>query len=287
MTNVVDPNTLVSFFADIDASSVISLKAQQITAPMVSGAIITPNEMFMGGGVRIVVNAFDRSPSMGPVADLLLGDFNEEYVPAIKDARGDDISALRIAGVTFSSDVTQIWEKDMGPGNDPQYFHPLDQLPLLTKTEYDPAEGWGTALHEAILQAYTLALGHAQKVMQQSGIMPEIDVVVLSDGANNERPHDPDSVKSVVTGSKKGLVRFVFLYFETPGGMADPYGYAINELGFDPENVMIFAMKPGETDKERASRFRRMLRVMSKISASKHTSAVKASAAVDAEDDIV
>ena len=51
-------------------------------------------------------------------------------------------------------------------------------------------------------------------------------------------------------------------------------------MGFDGENIMIFSKKGGESDSEYRSRFRRMMRVMSKVSASKGTSAVNAAAAV-------
>jgi hypothetical protein len=83
-------------------------------------------------------------------------------------------------------------------------------------------------------------------------------------------------------------VRFVFFYFETDWGLKDPKGYAIDELGFDGENVVVFEKKRGESDDDRAKRFRRMLQVMSRVSASKATSAVQAAAVQQAtveEDD--
>ena len=281
MTSVLDPKEVGNFFNDLDASSIISLRGQQITAPMVSGAAITIEEMMMGGGVRIVMHVFDRSPSMEPVAHLFYSDFNEEYVPAIREAREDDISALRIGGISFSSDLTPIWERGG------EFFHKLEDLPPLTKAEYNPSGGWGTALHAAILDAYARALAHAQQIKRDTGIMPEIDIVVLSDGANNDSPLDPAEVRKVVTGSKKELVRFVFFYFQTDWGLRDPKGYAVNDLGFDGENVMIFETNLNESLADRRKRFRRMLRVMSKVSASKGTSAVKAAAVVLQDDDIV
>lgn len=284
---VLDPKQIVQFFDDVEASDVITLAGNQITAPMVSGANITTEETFMGGGVRVVMYIFDRSPSMEPVARMFWEDFNAELIPAIQDARQDDIAALRIGGISFSSGITAIWERDMGPGKAPEYFHMLEDVPPLTKAEYNPAKGWGTALHKAILDGYARALAYALTIMNQTGIMPEIDVIVLSDGADTDDPSGAPKVRQVVQGSKPGLVRFVFFYFETSLGLRDPMGYAINDLGFNGENVIAFAKLPNETDKERASRFRRMMRVMSKVSASKNTSAVKAIAAVIQEDDDV
>lgn len=283
--NVSKNNIAAPFFTDVDASSAISLKAQQITAPMVSGTPLTMDEMMSGGGVRIVVFALDRSPSMVPVADLFWTDFNQEFVPAIKEAREGDISALRIAGLSFSSDIMPIWR-----GSNGIYFHPLDSLPPLTKQEYDPENGQGTALHAAIVEATAMAVKHAAEIAATTGIQPEIDVVTLTDGRNNESPQDPDTVKQIVTGSNRGLVRHIFFYFETSLGQKDPEAYAVDKLGYDPENVQVFASKPGESSTDRRKRFRRMLRVMSRVSASRGTSAVVAAAAVNAAtqpDDLV
>ncbi len=280
--SVVSSADIGAFFNDLDASSVISLQANQITAPMVSGADITVDEMMMGGGVRVTFHVFDRSPSMKPVAKLFWEDFNQEYVPAIKAAREDDISALRLGGISFSSDITPIWEQNG------EFFHPLENLPPLTKAEYDPDRGNATALHAAILDGYARAVAYAQTIKSKTGIQPEIDLVVLSDGANNESPLDASVVHKVVAGSKKELVRFVFFYFQTGWGLDDPATYAIKELGFDGENVMIFEQMPNESAEERRKRFRRMLRVMSRVSASKGTNAVKAAAAVpQADEDLI
>jgi len=284
MSGVMSQEDQLAYFQDPDASSVITAAAQQITAPMVKGAAVTNEEMMMGGGLRVVMYVFDRSPSMEDVGDLLLEGCSEDLVPAIKEAREDDISVLRIGGLSFSSDITQIWGNKSG--NETIYFHKLDELPSLTKNEYDPEKGWGTALHAAILKAYAIALAYANQEKARTGQMPEIDIVILSDGANNDDPRDPGPVQQVITGSKKDLVRFVFFYFETDYGLKDPKGYGL-ELGFDGENIEAFMKKPGETAAERKSRFRRMMRVMSKVSASKGTSAVQAAAAVPvvADDD--
>jgi hypothetical protein len=251
--------------------------------------------MSMGGGTRIVMYVLDRSPSMEPVADLLLKGFNNDLISAIQEARGDDISALRIGGLSFSSDLTPIWEKDTPQG--PEYFHKLEELPALTTAEYDVRNGCGTALHAAILEAYARAIAYAAIVKGQTGTQPEIDIIVLTDGQNNERPIDPASLRTTIQGSRKDLVRFTYFYFDTTGGGASDdeveaeMKQSAKKMGFDVENVMIFAQKKGEDAKAYKSRFRRMLRVMSKVSASKGTSAIKAGAAVAAsaagDDDII
>ena len=86
----------LSFFHDPDASSVLSLAGNQVTAPTVRGQDLTEEEIGMGGGVRLVMHIIDRSPSMRPVTRLILDGFGAEYVEAIRGARGDDISALRL-----------------------------------------------------------------------------------------------------------------------------------------------------------------------------------------------
>ena len=269
---------IASFFRDPDASSVITIKAQQIAAPVVRGEDVTTEELMMGGGIRIVLYVLDRSPSMEEAGNMLLSDFNQELVPAIQEAREDDISALRIGGTSFSSDITPIWEKGG------IYFHSLDNLPSLTKSEYDPSSGYATALHEAIIDGSTRVMKYAAEEQAKTGIAPDVDIIVLSDGANNCLPGDPSSVRQVIEGRDKNRVRYAFFYFETDWGLDDPAGYG-REMGFDPEDIQIFAKKQDETPLERRKRFRRMMRVMSRVSASKNTSAVQAAAAVPVDDD--
>src|SRR6478672_5515398 len=73
-----------TFFQDPDASSAVVLAAQQqITAPMIVGTELSDEEVMMGGGLRVVYFAMDRSPSMEPVADALLNGFNQDFVPAV------------------------------------------------------------------------------------------------------------------------------------------------------------------------------------------------------------
>ncbi len=287
-TPKIDPS-IAAFFSDPDGSSVVSAKASQIVAPEVRGEDVRPAELAMGGGIRIVFFVLDRSPSMEPVGDMLLHDFNHEFVPAVKDARADDTSVLRIGGTSFSSDITPIWS-GLDDQGQPCYFHSLYKLPALTTAEYNPPAGWGTAMHAAIIDGTARAMKFAADQQAKMGTAPDIDIIIMTDGANNDDPLDPAVVKTMIEGSNRTQVRFSFFYFETSGGLRDPKGYAINELGIDPENVQVFAARPGESAKDRSHRFRRMIRVMSRVSASKGTSAVQAAAAVVAsatDDDIV
>jgi hypothetical protein len=272
---------VAGFFNDLDASSIVSLKANQITTPIV-GQAVTMDEMMMGGGVRIIYFIFDRSPSMQQAANLLIDGFNNIYVPAVKAGRDDDISALRIGGSSFSTDITQIWQKPDGNGGVIS-FHALEDLPSLGKGEYNPSNGCGTALHKAIIEGTPVALKYASEEKLRTGIQPEVEIIILADGDNNESPRDPSDVRTIIKGSKKELVRFSFLYFETYGGSANPQESAI-DMGFEFENIQCFSMKPGETKKEYEHRFRQLMRVMSKISASKGNSALN-SVPTTADDD--
>lgn len=277
---------ITNFFRDPDASSVVTLKAQQIAAPVVRGQALSVDEMMMGGGLRVVMYILDRSPSMEPVAQMLLQDFNTVLVPAIKEAREDDISALRIGGISFSSDITPIWIGTDANGQT-NYFHDLDNLPKLTKGEFNPDSGWATALHAAIIEGTARGMKFAAQTQADTGIAPDVDIVILSDGMNNEAPHSPDQVKAMVNARDKTRVRFSYFYFDTSSrrnpqqSMDEAYSIAAS-LGIENENTQVFAAKPNETPSERSSRFRRAMRVMSRVSASKGTSAVMAAAAVAA-----
>jgi hypothetical protein len=219
---------------------------------------------------------------MGCVGGLLRDGFTNDYVPAIKAARGDDISALRLAGMTFSGTLGPIWNP---PGSQaPLTFHSLDELPPLTTREYNPEQfGGSTALHRAIIDGVTFATNYAVQVKRHSGIEPEIDIIVLTDGENNEAPRDPAEVRKILDGVRKDLVRFSMFFFDTsgsnnPDAVEATFKKKAVELGFETENIIAFTARPGETQADLQKRFRRMLRVMSRVSASKGMSAVNASA---------
>ena len=277
------PAEIASFFQDPDASSAVVLAAQQIAAPIVQGAILTADETMMGGGIRVVYFILDASPSMTDVANLVRNGFNQDFVPAVKAAREDDISALRIGGMAFSSGAPRpIWQ---GAGG--SYFHPIDQLPSLTKGEYDPDRGMGTALHRAIIEGSATAFRYAGELQADTGMDVDVDIVILSDGANNDTPTDPGGVRQMITGRDRTRVRYVFFYFDTDWGLPDAKDYATIELGIDGELVETFDAKPGETKAERDRRFRRLMAVLSRVSAARNTSAVVASAAVLDDDELV
>lgn len=249
---------------------------------MIVGTALSDDEVMMGGGLRVVYFALDRSPSMRPVADALLDGFNNDFVPAVKNAREDDISALRIGGNTFSSDITPIWQ-----GSDGSYFHPIDKLPSLTTTDFDLSKGSGTALHQAILDGTTTALAYAAKLQQDTGMDVDVDIIVLTDGNNNERPWDPQPVRQVITGRDTSRVRYVFFYFQTAWGESDPAAYATQQLGIDGEQVMAFMAVQGESAEDTAKRFRKAMQVLSRVSAARNTSAVVATSVVSQDDELI
>lgn len=284
---------IAGFFQDPDASDAVVMAAQQIAAPLIQGAPLTMQETMMGGGARVVFFIFDASPSMEPVAALLREGFNTDFVPAVKAAREDDISALRIGGVAFSSgSPVPLWE-----GSNQNYFHPLDELPQLTTSDYNPNLGYGTALHRAILEGSAQAFKYAAELEASMGMNIDVDIVVLSDGADNDSRSSAREVKQMITGRDKTRVRFIFFYFETEWGLkvtrpsssepSELEKYVVDGLGFDGEQVQAFALKPGESATDRERRFRRLLNVMSRVSASRGTSAVVATASVLDDEEIV
>jgi hypothetical protein len=279
--STISPEAL-GFFHDPSASSVLSLSGQHLVAPTVRGQDLTDEEIGMGGGVRLIMLLFDRSPSMKPVTQLMLDGFGQYFIDAVREAREDDVAALRFAGLSFSSDITPIWnQKGVS-------FHKLEDLPPLTPGEYDPERGVGTASHQALIDGTHLAMEYAGQIERDTGIKPEIEVILLSDGLNNENPRSKNPVKLLIQGCKTDLIRFTFLFFETMPGACKSKDSDVNpelnaaEMRFDSENVKSFAQKPGETELELKKRFRRMMRVASRVSASKGVSAVKAAAAVQA-----
>ncbi|HEU4914881.1 MAG TPA: hypothetical protein VFT16_05805 [Candidatus Saccharimonadales bacterium] len=274
---------IAAFFQDPDASSAVVMAANQIAAPLVQGATLTADETVMGGGLRVVFFILDASPSMEDVADGLRNGFNNDFVPAVRAAREDDISALRVGGTAFSSGAPKpIWV-----ASDGTHFHPFNQLPELTAKDYDPNRGWGTALHRAILDGTAQALKYVAELQLQTGMDVDVDIVILTDGANNEAPRDASQIYQMITGRDKTRVRYVFFYFQTDYGLGDPKEYATDQLGIDGEQVQSFMAKPGETPQQRAARFRALMQVLSKVSAARNTSAVVATSAVLQDEELI
>lgn len=285
-----DLSDVRKFFSDPDASDAVVVVAQQIAAPLVKGTPLTMEESLMGAP-RIVYYVFDASWSMDPVAEMLREDMNTEFIDALKEAREDDVSVLRLGGASFGSEARAF--VPMWCGKDGSYFHSLETLPELTDSDYKPHPDSATALNNAILEGSATALRYASELRAQSGSAVDVDIIVLSDGANNRLP-EADAVKRVVDGTNRARVRYSALFFETPWGlrverMATGHSqveeYFVGELGFDPENVHAFTMQDGEDEKARRHRFRQMLRVMSRVSASRGTSVAVAKASVLEDDD--
>lgn len=272
----IDP-AIAAFFSDPAGSSIVSTKASQIVAPLVKGEDVKPEELMTGGGLRIVIFLLDRSYSMKDVGELLRKEFKSALVPAIKEGRENDIATLRIGGFSFSDDIIPIWvTKDVQGQN--VYFHSLDELPDITLAEYDPSKGYGTNMDGAIEEGIATGMRYAADQQPKVGSPPDLDVFLLSDGQDTHRP-DHSAIKAMIQSRNKGRVRFVAFYFETTRGMKNPKEELVEEYGYDDENVVVFKQQPGETAEQRAHRFRAMMRVMSRVSATKGTSAVQAAVA--------
>lgn len=284
-----DLSDVRKFFSDPDASDAVVVAAQQIAAPLVKGTPLTMEETMMGAP-RVVYFLFDASYSMLPVADMLREGMNTEFIYAAKEAREDDVSVLRLGGASFGSEdwiFVPMWKDQDG-----SYFHSLETLPNLTTSDYEPHRESATALNNAILEGSVRALRYASDLRAQSGSAVDVDIIVLSDGANN-CPPDAVAVKRVVGSSDRARVRYSALFFETPwglkvertaSGLSQIEEYFIKDLGFDPENVHAFTMQDGEDEEARRSRFRRVLRVMSRVSATRGQSVVMAVNALDGDE---
>ena len=294
MKNSINDSQVAGLFPVTDASSIVVRLANQIAAPVIKANELTDDELFMGGGVRVLMFVLDKSPSMDKVADQLKHDFNNILIPAIEEAREDDISALRIGGLAFNSSVDNIWEKkDSELGI--VLFHKLNELPRLTDDDYYLTGG--TALYDAVIEATAKATAYAVSLEDQYGMDVDVDIIILSDGDDNSSDNSRLDMKQIIQGRKKDRVRYAYFFFETyryenlpDKEREEAYRKDAIDMGFDPEFIQVFLEKEGETEADRKKRFRVAVRVISKTSASKATSVVVATSAVinaGLDDDIV
>lgn len=232
---------------DDGTSDVIIQNLNAGTIPMCIGSPFTSEEEETDQ-FKIVLFVIDGSGSMEDVEDMLINEFNETVIPSLKEGKKNVVSGLRIGGLVFNNTVTPLW----GGG-----FNPLDDIPDLSRNDYS-ARG-STALNRAILDGLTGVTAYALDIRKKTGTNPEVIVIVMSDGANNQAPFDADVVYQVTSKLSRELFTLAFAGFETFERV--DFRQIAQDLGF-PE---IFEMKmvPGETDEDRRRRFRHLIGIMS------------------------
>lgn len=232
---------------DDESSDIIIQNLNAGTIPMCVGSPFTAEEEETDQ-FKIILPIFDASGSMDDVEQILIDEFNETLVPALMEGAKNIVGGIRMGGLVFGSDVRALW----GGG-----FFPLADVPKLTRKEYR-ANG-ATSLYQAVLDGITGATAYALDIRNKTGTNPEVVVIVMSDGANNQFPYDPDDVYKITSKLSKELFTLVFAGFETFENV--DFKDIAKAIGF-PE-VFEMKMAPGETTEDRKRRFRHMIGVMS------------------------
>jgi len=229
-----------------ESSDILIANLNDTNLPMCVG---TPVEELESDDVTIIMFCIDASPSMNPVRDLLITTFNEVMVDGLRGAARKTANSIVVGGLAFSTRVRPLW----GGG-----FKKLEDLPPLTKAEYDPSQGWSTNLFQAQLDALTAAITYATEVFSENGTPPKVIVVGLTDGDDNVGDANPDDVKAVVDGLSPELWKMPMAVFET--GVRVNGRQIAEKTGFD---VFEFAKGQGETDEDIRRRFRHMIGTLS------------------------
>jgi hypothetical protein len=255
MASTPSKNDVAALFNSPDAADLgISGKGSDIlianlnatTLPMCVGA---PIDSLESDDVTIIMFCIDASPSMEKVADLLIETFNEIMIDGLKGAAKKTANSIVIGGLSFSTKITPMW----GGG-----FIKLQDLPRLTKQDYDPSKGNATNLFKGQLDSLTAAGAYATQVLAETGTPPKVIVVGMSDGADNCRMVNPQDVLIMTQGLSRELWKLPMAIFETYERV-DGRQIA-QDTGFD---VFEFKKGPNETDDDIRRRFRHMIGTVS------------------------
>ncbi|MFA5124620.1 MAG: vWA domain-containing protein [Patescibacteria group bacterium] len=229
-----------------DASDVIIANLNANNLPMCVGA---PIDQLASDDVIVIEFILDASPSMEEVADLLIETFNEVMIEGLRGSSKKTANAIVIGGIAFSRDIRSLF----GGG-----FVRLEELPKLTKREYNPSNGSSTNLYQALLDGITAASAYGLQVLQENSTPPKIIVICLTDGGDNCHQADPADVKTLTETMSRELCKFPLAVFETYERV-DCQQIA-GATGFEAHN---FKKQPGETKEDLQRRFRHMMGTMS------------------------
>lgn len=217
------------------------------TLPMCVGA---PVDEFESDDVTIIFFALDGSPSMSPVEDVLIDEFNNTIIPALKGVNRKTAQTIVVGGLVFDDKVRPLWNGG---------FLKLDDIPTLTKKNYNTDSGWGTALHKAQIDALSAVSVYTSTVIGEAGITPKTIVVTLSDGANNQPPSSPNAVYQITSKLSNEIFVLSFVGFET--GERVDFRSIAQATGFS--TVWDIKARANESVDEKRRKFRRMLGVLS------------------------
>ncbi len=232
---------------DEEAADEIVANLNANTLPMcVGGTDLTAIET---DDITLLMLVLDASPSMEPVEDELIREFNETLIPALKGASSKSRQAIIIGGLVFDGRVRPLWNGG---------FLRLDEVPKLTKKDYRTGGG-STALYQAQLDALGLTAIYSARVINETNTPPKVIIAVLSDGANNCPPYDADEVKKIADKLSREIFVLAFAGFET----FEPVDFhqIAKDTGF--EAIFETKLQPGESQADKLRRLRHLIGTLS------------------------
>lgn len=228
------------------SSSIVVANLNATVLPACVG--VAPEEIDTDNNI-VLCFVLDQSPSMMPVEQEVISTFNDLLIPALKGASKRNAQSLLIGGFAFNETVTPLW----GGG-----FQRLEDLPKLTRRDYNTHSGSRTALYQATLDGLTATTAYAASLVQGTGIVPRIIVVVISDGANNCNPYDASDVRRVAKDLSIETCKLAFAGFES--GESVNFHDIAQEMGFE---VFESKIQGSETEADTQRRFRHLINVVS------------------------
>lgn len=231
---------------DKSAAGLVIANLDQNNLPMCVGA---PVDEFDSDDVTIVFFAIDGSPSMSGVEDIVIDEFNNTIIPSLKGISRKTAQTIVVGGLVFDDKIRPLWNGG---------FLKLEDVPKLTRSNYS-AGGRGTALYKGQLDAVTAVSLYTSQVIGDAAITPKTIIPVLSDGANNCAPHDPNVVKAVTSKLSTEIFVLPFIGFETMERVN--FRDIANATGFP--QIWDIKAQAGESMTQKRKKFRQMLGVLS------------------------
>jgi hypothetical protein len=223
----------------------------------------TPPNIHTENGQPIFFDVIlDISGSMKDFYDELVDCFNNIMIPSLKGASERYKGPLRLGCLLFSTKLVPAWYG----------YKSLDQLgskPLKRNMlDQDGLQG-RTALYGA-MRAGVLWTAAAMEHMCETGDgeVPKGKVIVLSDGANNENPHEETSVSNALASIGKinsRNLQTIVGFFNTDNGLTkSEFDTMVKKTGF--QGLGFYDIAKGKNATERRKNFRHCFGIFSSAS---------------------
>jgi len=200
---------------------------------------------------------------MGKLLEELVICFNEIMLMALKGASKRYKNPLRIGCLLFSDKLIPAWNgfrslSDLG--TNPLNIHMLKQ----------PGLGGKTTLYGA-MRSSILWTAAAREIMRENGLKkgrnenPKGKIIILTDGANNNPPHDPAAVKKILTeieSEHAENIQPMIGFFKTTEGLTErQFEEMVRATGF--EGMGFYEIASGLTIHEQRREFRHKFEIFS------------------------